>query len=186
MRKLVMAAAALFMLLSLPAAAGPALPASSCSLVRSQTVNLTGPSSADVVEARSIAAPRGSTAPNCNDATVLLTVRRGSDKAFLYGYISVMTRMDLIEGHAGPPYGPAMVAGFLDEWAKATVGATNDAPAFGAEGISTRLSAQDYAAIRAQKLPMLCHATGTLDRRCLYVDPDGGGMLAEFFDEAVG
>ncbi len=186
MPKRFLAAAALCLTLAAPAAAGPALPAQSCSLVRTQTVNLTGPGSGDKVEARSIAAPRDSTAPNCNDATVLLTVRRGSDKAFLYGFISVMTRMDLIEGHAGPPYGPAMVAKFLEEWAKATVGATDDAPVFGAEGVSTRLSAEDYAAIRARKLPMLCHATGTLDRKCLYVDPDGGGMLAEFFDEAVG
>ena len=186
MRKQFMAVAAVCLALAVPAAAGPALPAVSCSLVRNETINLTGPDAGDVVEARSIAAPRGATAPNCNEATVLLTVRRGSDKAFLYGYVSVMTRMDLIEGHAGPAYGPGQIADFLAEWAKATVGATNDAPPFGAEGISTSLTAEAYAALRARKLPMLCHAIGTLDRRCLFVDPDGGGTLTEFFDEAVG
>lgn len=186
MHKQFMAITAVCLALAAPAAAGPAPSPATCSLVRTETVNLTGPNAKDVIEARSIAAPRGAAAPNCNEATVLLTVRRGSDKAYLHGYVSVMTRMDLIEGHAGPAYGPTQVAAFLAEWAKATVGATNDAPPFGAEGITTRLSAQDYAAIRARKLPMLCHAIGTLDRRCLYVDPDAGGTLTEMFDEMVG
>ncbi|MBT9446333.1 MAG: hypothetical protein IV086_11590 [Hyphomonadaceae bacterium] len=116
----------------------------------------------------------------CANATVMLTVRRIEDGAFVHGFVSSMNRMDLIEGHAGPPFDGAKLATFLGEWAKVTVATTDAAPS---GVVATTLDAAAYAEMQAKKAPMLCHAANVHERACFSIDAEDPYTLTPFFTE---
>lgn len=162
-----------------------------CEQTASQAINLLGPTPDYVVEARSFegttpndsdAAATASSNP-CEGATVVLTVRRIEDGGFAHGFVNVMGRMELISGHAGPAFGGDQIDAFLDEWVKVTVATSDAAPATRPENVATSLSAAAYAAMRAKKAHMLCHATSTHERACFTIDAEDPLRLTPFFTE---
>lgn len=165
--------------------------ASGCAQTASQTINLLGPTPDYVVEARSFDGPMpedgdaaavASSNP-CEGATVVLTVRRLKDGGFAHGFVNVMGRMDLISGHAGPAFRGEQIGAFLGEWVKVTVATTDAAPDPRAQTMSTPLAAAAYAAMKASKAPMLCHATSVYERACFSIDPENPYALTPFFTE---
>jgi hypothetical protein len=140
-----------------------------------------------MVEVRAFDAPKGAAVPEtasqhpCVNATILLTVRRIENGAFVHGFVSSMNRMDLIEGHAGPPYDGAKVQAFLDEWVKVSVAATDSAPATQSEVTTFGFAPELYEKLRSQKAPMLCHATGVHEEMCLFLEPQQPFVLQPFY-----
>lgn len=167
----------------------PAAPG--CAQTASQTITLIETAPDYVVETRSFDGPAPAdedvaavaTSNPCANATVVLTVRRVTDGAFVHGFASAMNRMDLIEGHAGPAFGSAEIGAFLGEWAKVTVATTDTAPAALSQTVSSDLDAAAYAALRAKKAPMVCHATSVHDRACFTVNAEDPYTITPFFTE---
>jgi hypothetical protein len=167
----------------------PAAPG--CAQAALQAITLLGTAPDYVVETRSFDGPAPANADAaavassnpCANATVVLTVRRIEDGGFVHGFVSSMNRMDLIEGHAGPAFGGAEIGAFLGEWAKVTVATTDAAPAAPSLTVSSNLNAAAYAALRAKKAPMVCHATSVHDRDCFTINAEDPYRLTPFFTE---
>ena len=165
--------------------------ASGCAQTASQAINLLGPTPDYVVDARSFDGPMPDDADAaavassnpCEGATVVLTVRRIKDGGFAHGFVNVMGRMELISNHAGPAFRGEQIGAFLGEWVKVTVTTTDAAPAVRSQTMSTILNAAAYAATRARKAPMLCHATSVHERACFSVDAEDPYTLTPFFTE---
>ncbi len=162
-----------------------------CTQSASQPVALLASTPDYVVETRAFPAPTPANADiaavaasnPCAGATVVLTVRKADDGALVHAFANAMNRMELIEGHAGPSFDDARLAAFVGAWAKTEVAATDSAPAALSQTVATTLDAAAYAALRAKKAPMLCHATSAHERACFSVDADDPYALKPFFTE---
>jgi hypothetical protein len=182
------AACALVVACAPPAADKSAAADASCNRVVTRQMTLLGGAKPDyMIEVRAFDGPPRSdpdstvTHHPCVDATVLLTVRRIGDSAFVHGFVTSMNRMDLIEGHAGPVYDGARVQDFLDEWSKVTVTTTDSAPARQSEVTTFGFTPELYEKLRSQKAPMVCHATGVHDEMCLFLEPQQPFVLQPFY-----
>lgn len=158
-----------------------------CNRTATREIKLLGDKPDYLIEARSFDGPKGAAVPEtasqhpCVNATVLLTVRRIENSAFVHGFVTSMNRMDLIEGHAGPAYDGAKVQDFLDQWVQATVATTEAAPADQATVTTFGFSPQLYQTLRAQKAPMVCHATSVHEEMCLFLEPQQLFVLQPFY-----
>lgn len=159
-----------------------------CNRSATREMTLLGGAKPDyLIEVRAFDGPKGAQVAEeskqhpCANATVLLTVRRIDNSAFVHGFVTSMNRMDLIEGHAGPAYDGAKVQAFLNEWSKVTVTTTDSAPANQSEVTTFGFTPELYEKLRSQKAPMVCHATGVHDEMCLFLEPQQPFVLQPFY-----
>lgn len=159
-----------------------------CNRSATREMTLLGGAKPDyLIEVRAFDGPKGAQVAEeskqhpCANATVLLTVRRIDNSAFVHGFVTSMNRMDLIEGHAGPAYDGARVQDFLNEWSKVTVTTTDAAPANQNEVTTFGFTPELYEKLRSQKAPMVCHATGVHNEMCLFLEPQQPFVLQPFY-----
>lgn len=166
----------------------PVVADAGCNRSATREMTLLGGAKPDyLVEVRAFDGPKGAQVAEeskqhpCANATVLLTVRRIDNSAFVHGFVTSMNRMDLIEGHAGPAYDGAKVQEFLNEWSKVTVTTTDSAPASQNEVTTFGFTPELYEKLRSQKAPMVCHATGVHNEMCLFLEPQQPFVLQPFY-----
>lgn len=163
----------------------------SCVQSISRDIAILGGAPDYIVEARSFEGAKPASAEAvavakanpCARATVVLTFRRKDDGAFVHGYATSMNRMDLIEGHAGPPFDGARLRDFLDGWASAVV-ATTEAASPLSETVTSSLNASRFAAMKAAKKPMICFETSVHETACFVVSPDNVYEFEPFYLES--
>lgn len=159
-----------------------------CNRSATREMTLLGGAKPDyLIEVRAFDGPKGAQVAEeskqhpCANATVLLTVRRIDNSAFVHGFVTSMNRMDLIEGHAGPAYDGDKVQDFLNEWSKVEVKTTDAAPANQSEVTTFGFTPELYEKLRSQKAPMVCHATGVHNDMCLFLEPQQPFVLQPFY-----
>lgn len=161
------------------AASAAAADADPCAQTRSAKVNLEADREL-IVTASTIAAP---VAPegggdNCRLATALFTIHTPEGYPVVtYAAPLVAASYDL--GHTQDPVPQAKVGAFLDEWIKVEISTADKAPAATDEGVTTTLSAEDYAAITAAKAPTVCFKEAEHTTSCFA--PDNSGYLVPFY-----
>lgn len=156
-----------------------------------KTAAITAPDANDLITVRSFMAPpvpnafKGEdTTQNgalCSRAMVLVTVHSGLSNDVLAVFAAQARQLDLIEGHAGPPFTAAELTKLLETVAAVEVTTSDTAPAFGTQGVATRLSRADYTAARAAKQTMFCMMQSVHDRVCRVITGNAPYRLAEDF-----
>lgn len=159
-----------------PADTAPVAAALTCTQEVTRTAGITSPDAKDLVTVRSFAAPpipeafktedTTSNGALCTNAVVFLTIHSAQSSAPLLALASRATALDMVEGHAGPAFDPAALKALLERFATVEMSTTDQAPAFGAETVSTGLDRAAYAALQASKAPMLCIMESIHHRVC--------------------
>ncbi len=122
-------------------------------------------------------APEGG-GDNCRLATGVLTIHTSEGHAVVtYAAPVIAASYDL--GHTEEPVPAARLGAFLDEWIKVQIAGADTAPAATDEGVTTTLSAEDYAAMKASGGSMVCLKESGFDTTCYA--PDNSGFIIEFF-----
>ncbi len=170
MRILLAAAAAVSLV-----ATASAADATPCSQTRTKDVAF-GEGRTLTVTATSIPAPVALPEANCRNATVLLTVHTEGVLVTAYADAAVAASYDL--GHTEEPVSAARLGAFLDSWVNLKISPASGAPDIG-EGVTTGLTPEDYAAIKASTAPMFCFEQSAFDTACFA--PDNSGYLVAFF-----
>jgi hypothetical protein len=125
--------------------------------------------------------------PSCDKAVSSLTVRDGSGKpVWVYAGLPVQLSYDM-----DPVKGPTreQLKTFLDTWldtAKLETTAALPVWAAGAKGPGaedepgvggTAYDRESYEAIRGQKAPQICYATGVESFECIWITPEGAATV---------
>jgi len=160
-------------------ATASAADADPCAQTRSTKVNLEADREL-IVTATTIPgaiAPEGG-GDNCRFAAAILTIHTSEGYAIVtYAAPLIAASYDL--GHTEAPAPAAKVRAFLDEWIKVEITSSDKAPAATDEGVTTTLSAEDYEAIKASKVSMVCFKESEHTTSCLA--PDQSGYIIDFF-----
>lgn len=171
MRILIATAAALTLVAT--AAAADATP---CAQTRTKEIPF-GEGRTLTATATSIPGPMTLEGDNCRNATVVLTVHTEGLLVTAFADALVAASYDL--GHTEEPVPASKLGAFLDSWIDLKVSPASTAPAIG-EGVTTGLSAEDYAAIKSSSAPMFCFPQSAFVTACFA--PDNSGYIVGFFE----
>jgi len=157
--------------------------AATCEQTVSRQLPFSNPDVPDTITIRTLSAPplsatalEGDMSEGgalCHNATLVFTVHSGATGMPLYDYSMRLAQMDVQP--IGPPSEVAEVLqGILTS---AEVVTTEQAPALTEEdSVATTLTPQEYAAVVARKLPLLCFNSSVHERSCVFSDPDFSGQ----------
>lgn len=158
-------------------------PTITCDQTHSSQLPFSNPDVPDTITVRSLPAPplsatalEGDMSEGgalCHNAILVYTVHSGKTGGPLYNFSTPLARMDV---HATST--PGELSDVLQNILTSTeVVSTERAPALDSEDpVTTSLTPQEYTALMARELPLLCFQSSVHDLSCVFSDPDMSGQ----------